>query len=278
MIVLLIAGVIAGILGSILGLGGGILITPFLVFGFNLPIHYAIAASIIVVIGTSTGSSIAYLKDDLLNTRVAMFLEIFTSVGALIGALLTSVFAPQFLNFFFGALLIYQGFNMYQKIRGGKSDQLATKNDKTAEYLHLDSGYFDQIKQENIHYYVQKTPLGSLIMFGAGFASGLLGIGSGSFKVMALDSAMKIPLKVSSATSNFMMGVTAAASALIYFFQGAIKFEIVVPVVIGVILGSTIGAKIMPKLNNKIIRLIFVPVVAITGLQLILKAFGVELY
>ncbi|MDR0898831.1 MAG: sulfite exporter TauE/SafE family protein [Lactobacillaceae bacterium] len=275
---LMIVGILAGILGSILGLGGGILVTPILVIGFNLPIHYAIPISIIAVIGTSTGSSIAYLKDDLLNVRIAMFLEIFTSIGALVGAVLTGIFAPQYLNFFFGALLVYQGYNMYQKIRGGKADQLAPANDKIANYLRLDSTYYDQKEQKEIHYYVENVPLGSAIMFGAGFASGLLGIGSGSFKVFALDSAMKMPLKASSATSNFMMGVTAAASALIYFFQGMIKFEIVVPIVIGIIVGSTLGAKIMPKLNNKVIRIIFIPVVLLTGLQLVLKAFGITLY
>ncbi|MDR2660860.1 MAG: sulfite exporter TauE/SafE family protein [Lactobacillaceae bacterium] len=277
-LILIFVGLFAGILGSILGLGGGVIVTPILVLGFNLPIHYSIAAIIIAVIGTSTGSSIAYLKDDLLNIRLGMFLEIFTTIGALIGAVLTGVFAPNYLNFFFGALLIYQAYNMFQKLRGKKPDLLAVKNDKYAEYFHLNSRYFDKLNNKEVDYYVEKTLLGALIMLGAGFASGLLGIGSGSFKVFAMDSAMKVPLKPSSATSNFMMGVTAATSALIYFFNGTVRLEIVVPIVIGIVFGSTLGSRIMPKMNNKLIRQIFIPVVVLSGIQLVIKAFGVNLY
>lgn len=271
-------GVLAGIFGSILGLGGGMIVTPILVLAFNLPIHYAIAASIIAVIGTSSGASVAYLRDDLLNVRVAMFLEIFTTIGALIGAVLVGIFQPAWLNAFFGLLLVYQGYAMWQKIHNKKADELASKDDKIAAKLKLDSSYYNKLEQKNVSYHIQRVPLGALIMFGAGFASGLLGIGSGGFKVFAMDSVMQMPLKPSSATSNFMMGVTAAASAVIYFFNGTLQPLIVAPIAIGIIFGSTLGSRIMPHLPNKLLRTIFIPVVLIAGIQLIIKAFGINLY
>ncbi len=223
LVVYILIGVLAGVFGAVLGLGGGMIVTPILVLGFNLPIHYAIAASIIAVIGTSSGASVAYLKDDLLNIRVAMFLEIFTTTGALIGAILVGIFKASWLNAFFGLLLLYQGFAMWQKIHSKKADKLALKDDTIAKKLNLDSSYYDKLQGKEVTYHIQKVPFGALVMFGAGFASGLLGIGSGAFKVFAMDTVMQMPLKPSSATSNFMMGVTAAASALIYFFNGTIQ-------------------------------------------------------
>ncbi|MDN6900062.1 sulfite exporter TauE/SafE family protein [Oenococcus sicerae] len=274
----ILIGVLAGVFGAILGLGGGVIVTPILVLAFNLPIHYAIAASIIAVIGTSSGASVAYLRDDLLNIRVAMFLEIFTTIGALIGAVLVGVFKASWLNAFFGLLLLYQGYTMWQKMHNKKSDQLASNDDALAKKLNLDSTYYDKLEQKTVSYHIQRVPFGALIMFGAGFASGLLGIGSGSFKVFAMDTVMKMPLKPSSATSNFMMGVTAAASALIYFFNGTLQPLIVAPIAVGIIFGSTLGSRIMPHLPNKVLRSIFIPVVMIAGIQLVIKAFGINLY
>lgn len=274
----ILIGVLAGVFGAILGLGGGVIVTPILVLAFNLPIHYAIAASIIAVIGTSSGASVAYLRDDLLNIRVAMFLEIFTTIGALIGAVLVGVFKASWLNAFFGLLLLYQGYTMWQKMHNKKSDRLASNDDALAKKLNLDSTYYDKLEQKTVSYHIQRVPFGALIMFGAGFASGLLGIGSGSFKVFAMDTVMKMPLKPSSATSNFMMGVTAAASALIYFFNGTLQPLIVAPIAVGIIFGSTLGSRIMPHLPNKVLRSIFIPVVMIAGIQLVIKAFGINLY
>ncbi|WP_080485347.1 sulfite exporter TauE/SafE family protein [Oenococcus oeni] len=193
-------GILAGVFGAVLGLGGGMIVTPILVLGFNLPIHYAIAASIIAVIGTSSDASVAYLKDDLLNIRVAMFLEIFTTIGALIGAVLVGIFKASWLNAFFGFLLLYQGFAMWQKMHSKKADTLALKDD------------------------------------------------------------------------------TAAASALIYFFNGTIQPLIVAPIAIGIIFGSTLGSKVMPYLPNKLLRGIFIPVVVLAGVQLVIKALGINLY
>ncbi|MDN6968724.1 sulfite exporter TauE/SafE family protein [Oenococcus sp. UCMA 17063] len=278
LVVYILIGVLAGVFGAVLGLGGGMIVTPILVLGFNLPIHYAIAASIIAVIGTSSGASVAYLKDDLLNIRVAMFLEIFTTTGALIGAILVGIFKASWLNAFFGLLLLYQGFAMWQKIHSKKADKLALKDDTIAKKLNLDSSYYDKLQGKEVTYHIQKVPFGALVMFGAGFASGLLGIGSGAFKVFAMDTVMQMPLKPSSATSNFMMGVTAAASALIYFFNGTIQPLVVAPIAIGIIFGSTLGSKVMPYLPNKLLRGIFIPVVVLAGIQLVVKALGINLY
>ncbi|WP_439425437.1 sulfite exporter TauE/SafE family protein [Oenococcus alcoholitolerans] len=277
-IVFILIGLFAGTFGSVLGLGGGMIITPILVLALNLPIRYAIAASIIAVIGTSSGASVAYLKDDLLNIRLAMFLEIFTTIGALCGAILVGLFNATWLNAFFGLLLLYQALTMWQKLRNKNADKPADKTDRISKTLKLDSSYYDKLSKKTIDYHIQKVPLGGLVMFGAGLASGLLGIGSGSFKVFAMDTVMRMPLKPSSATSNFMMGVTAAASALVYFLNGTLRPLIVAPIAIGIVIGSTFGSKIMPSLPNKLIRQIFIPVVLIAGIQLIIKAFGVNLY
>lgn len=266
----------AGILGAMLGLGGGIILTPVLTLVFGLDIKYAIGASIISVIATSSGSTIAYLRDRMLNLRVAMFLEIATTIGAIFGAILTGVLNTTFMYILFGLLLIYSAINMIAKLRSKKSEQPSTKPDKIAEKLNLDSTYYDKATHKEIPYHVENVPAGFSVMFGAGLASGLLGIGSGAFKVMALDTFMKIPLKPSSATSNLMMGVTAAASATVYFFNGSIRPEIAAPVALGVLVGATFGSRIMQKLPAKWIRLLFIPVIFYIGLQMILNGFGVK--
>ncbi len=275
---MLSVGVFAGILGALLGLGGGIVVTPILVIGFNLPIHYAIGASIVAVIATSSGASIAYLKDDLLNIRTAMFLEIFTTVGALLGAILAGFFAPIWLNFFFGILLMYQAFRMWRKLYGKQVSETVAKPNQLAHKLQLNASYFDKALGKQINYHVENVFLGSLIMLWAGLASGLLGIGSGMFKVFAMDSVMKMPLKPSSATSNLMMGVTASASALVYFFNGTIRADIAVPIALGIIVGATIGARMMPHVSTRHLRQLFIPVVGLAGIQLLLKACNITLY
>nr|WP_200806732.1 sulfite exporter TauE/SafE family protein [Pilibacter termitis] len=268
---MLVTGVVAGCVGAVLGLGGGIVVTPVLTLLFGVDIKYAIGASIIAVIATSSGATIAYLKDDLLNLRVAMFLEIFTTIGGIIGAVLAGVFNGTFLFLLYSCLLAFQCFNMYKKLKAGEEVLNHAQADKLSEKLKLNSSYFDKATNEEVVYQVEKVPQGSLIMLGAGIASGLLGIGSGAFKVMAMDGAMKMPLKPSSATSNLMMGVTAAASAVVYFFQGVIQPVIAVPLALGIIVGSTIGSRIMPRLPAKTLRKIFIPVLAIIALQMLYR-------
>ncbi|MFD0896753.1 sulfite exporter TauE/SafE family protein [Loigolactobacillus binensis] len=268
-------GLLAGILGAILGIGGGIIITPILTLGFGLDIKYAIGASVISVIATSSGATIAYIKDDLLNLRVAMFLEIGTTIGAIVGAVLVGVVQPNFLYVLFGGLLLFSSWNMYRKLRAGVEVLHKTKPDPIAAKLRLNSSYFDKNTQQQVDYQVEHIPGGLSVMFGAGLASGMLGIGSGPFKVMAMDTVMKMPLKPSSATSNLMMGVTAAASATVYFFNGAILPQIAAPLAVGVLIGATLGTRIMQRLPARWIRMIFVPLLLYIGGQMILKGFGV---
>ena len=270
-------GIFAGIMGSILGIGGGMIVTPIVTLAMGLDIKYAIGASIIAVIATSSGSTIAFLKDDVLNLRVAMFLEIATTIGATSGALLTGAFEPMILYILFGSLLVFSSWNMYRKMRSGQEVLQQVHADKWAEKFNLNSSYYDKNTKQQVDYQVENVPGGFLIMLGAGLASGMLGIGSGAFKVMAMDGAMKMPLKPSSATSNLMMGVTAAASATVYFFNGSIRPDLAVPLALGILGGSTIGTRIMQILPSKIIRLIFIPILLYLGLQMILKGFGVTI-
>ncbi|KZU49033.1 Arginine/ornithine antiporter ArcD [Lactiplantibacillus plantarum] len=270
-------GVIAGIFGAILGIGGGMIVTPILTLGLGLDIKYAIGASIIAVIATSSGSTIAYLRDEMLNLRVAMFLEIATTVGAVLGAVLTGVLNETFLYFLFGALLVFTTYNMIRKLMSKNGELPSVKDDKLATQLNLNGTYYDKALNKQVDYQVENVPGGFSMMFGAGFASGLLGIGSGAFKVLAMDTIMHMPLKPSSATSNLMMGVTAAASAMVYFFNGSIKPGIAAPLAIGIIVGALIGSRIMTRLKPRLIRMIFVPVMLYLGIQMIAKGFGVTI-
>lgn len=277
LLLMLGVGVLAGVFGAILGIGGGMIITPILTLAMGLDIKYAIGASIIAVIATSSGSTIAYLKDEMLNLRVAMFLEIATTVGAVLGAVLTGLVHATFLYFLFGGLLVFTTYNMIRKLMGkGQGDQDAHA-DELATKLNLNGTYYDKALSKQVDYQVQNVPGGFVMMFGAGLASGLLGIGSGAFKVLAMDTIMHMPLKPSSATSNLMMGVTAAASAMVYFFNGSIKAGIAAPLAIGILLGALIGTRIMQHLKPRLIRMLFVPIMLYLGLQMIAKGFGVTI-
>ncbi|WP_395392108.1 sulfite exporter TauE/SafE family protein [Fructilactobacillus sanfranciscensis] len=275
--IMLIVGIAVGVLGSILGIGGGMIITPVLTLGFSLDIKYAIGASIIAVIATSSGATIAYLKDNVLNLRVAMFLEIATSIGAIMGALLTGVIRPVFLYLLFGLLLFFSGANMVRKLWGKQVPTNADSDDSIAKKLKLNGSYYDKNLHKQVDYKVTNVPSGITIMFGAGIASGLLGIGSGAFKVIAMDTFMKMPLKPSSSTSNLMMGVTAAASATIYFFNGSILPQIAVPMALGIIVGAAVGSRVMQIMPVRMLRIIFIPILLYLGLQMILKGFGVTI-
>ena len=277
MLLLLVMGVAAGCLGAILGIGGGMIITPVLTIMMGLPIKYAIGASIISVIATSSGSTIAYLKDDMLNLRVAMFLEIATTVGAIMGALLVGVFSSNFLYVLFGFFLLYSTYNMIRKLFSKKGEAVYNGSDPIVDKFKLASTYYDKAEQKQIDYSMKNVPGGFIMMWAAGLASGLLGIGSGAFKVIAMDTIMKMPLKPSSATSNLMMGVTAAASATVYFFNGSIRPDIAAPLAIGVLVGATIGARLMQVLKPRIIRMIFIPIILYMGVQMALKGFGVNI-
>ncbi|AXI27064.1 MULTISPECIES: sulfite exporter TauE/SafE family protein [Gemella] len=273
----ILIAVFSGFLGSLVGLGGGIIITPALTIIFGIDIKYAIGASIVAVIATSSGSAIAFVKDHMSNMRVGMLLEIFTTAGGVVGALMAGVFSSKLLYIFFSLILLNSFYGMLKKagIITKKRVEEIVENDKYADTFKLNSSYYDKAIKRTVNYNVTNVPHGSLIMFGAGFASGLLGIGSGAFKVIALDNYMKLPIKVSTATSNFMMGVTATASALIYFFNGTINPTIAAPIAIGTLIGSRTGAKVMQRLEAKYIRYIFLPILLFTVVNMFLKGLGV---
>ena len=274
----MLIAVLAGFLGSLVGLGGGIIITPALTILFGFDIKYAIGASIVAVIATSSGSAIAFVKDHVSNMRVGMLLEVFTTAGGVVGALMAGVFSSKLLYIFFSLILLNSFYGMLKKtglITKVKKEEEIVENDKYAEKYKLNSSYYDKAINKTIDYNVTNVPQGSLVMFGAGFASGLLGIGSGAFKVVALDTYMKLPIKVSTATSNFMMGVTATASALIYFFNGTINPAVAAPIALGTLIGSRTGAKVMQRLDAKYIRYIFLPILLFTIINMFLKGLGV---
>lgn len=263
---LLLTAVGAGFLGAILGLGGGIIIVPVLTLFYNVNIRYAIAASLISIVATSSGAAAGYLKDSLTNLRLAVFLEVGTVSGAIVGFLIASYIQPKSLFLIFGFFLLFSAVMMLRK----RQEHASSNNHPWSEALKL-HGSYPESSGKWVHYKVQMVPFGLIAMFGAGILSALLGIGSGIFKVLAMDGAMKLPIKVSSATSNFMIGVTASASAGAYLLKGDVRPEIAAPVAVGIIAGSILGSKAMTKIPSHKIRLIFVVVLAIVSIQMIIK-------
>ena len=267
-----LVSITAGILGSILGLGGGIIIIPVLTLVYKVDIEHAIGASIVAVIATSSGAAIAYIKDKVTNIRIGMFLEIATTVGAITGAFIGGLLNSKYLFVIFSLLMLYSTFMMLKKSNTELPNNVV--QDPLADKLNLHGEYYDKSLKEDVKYNVSGVKSGFGIMYFAGIMSGLLGIGSGSFKVMAMDVFMKLPMKVSSSTSNFMIGVTAAASAGVYLERGDIRPEIAGPVALGVLVGATLGAKIMQHLKSKTIRMIFIPVLLYVAIQMFMKGIG----
>jgi uncharacterized protein len=267
------AAMLAGLLGSLVGLGGGMLIVPLLTIGFGLDIRLAIGASIVSVIATSSGAAAAYVRDHLTNVRVGMLLELATSFGAITGAFVAVYLNPRVLFFLFGFIILFSILPTIKKL--GEDIPAGVTDDALSARLRLASYYPDRKSQSLIQYQVTRVPLGFGMMYVAGVVSGLLGIGSGALKVLAMDTAMRLPLKVSSATSNFMIGVTAAASAGIYFWRGDVVPLIAAPIALGVLAGATIGAKLLVNFKNKTVQLIFLPVLGIVAIEMLLRGLGI---
>ncbi len=265
-LILLVVSIFGGFLGALLGLGGGVVIVSVLTLVMHVHIRYAIAASLIAVIATSSGAAASFLKDRLTNLRLAVLLEVGTVLGAITGFLISKHIEARGLYFLFGGFLLVSAFLMLRK----KGDARAEVDHHWSKKLNLSGTVANQA---GVHspYWVANVPIGLITMYGAGILSALLGIGSGMFKVMAMDGAMKLPMKVSSATSNFMIGVTASASAGAYLMRGDIRPEIACPVSIGILVGSWFGARLMPKMPATLIRRIFVVVLVIVSVQMILK-------
>jgi uncharacterized membrane protein YfcA len=259
----------AGFLGALTGLGGGVVLVPLLTIFFHVDLRYAIGASLVSVIATSSGSAAAYLKEGFSNIRIGMFLEIATTLGALLGAYLTAKVPASVIAIIFGVVLLYSAF---VSRRTRPREELALPPDPIATKLKMNSSFPDTSGLRT--YNVYRVPAGFGIMFGAGALSGLLGIGSGALKVVAMDQAMKIPFKVSTTTSNFMIGVTAAASAGVYLSRGYIDPALAMPVMLGVLIGSLMGTRVLVKTKTKSLRLVFSIVIVLLGLEMLLKGIG----
>ncbi len=265
-LVVAIVSFVAGLLGSLTGLGGGVVLVPLLTIFFHVDIRYAIGASLVSVIATSSGAAAAYVKEGFSNIRIGMFLEIATTIGALLGAFLATWIPTSALAVLLGIVLLYSAY-LSRKPRSEAQRNLPP--DPLATRLRLNGSFPDLGGQRS--YNVQNVPTGFSLMFGAGTISGLLGIGSGAVKVLAMDQAMRIPFKVSTTTSNFMIGVTAAASAGVYLSRGYVDPGLAMPVMLGVLAGSLLGSRILVKAETKSLRLVFSVVILILGLQMLYK-------
>jgi uncharacterized membrane protein YfcA len=266
-LIILIGAYFAGLLGSLTGLGGGVVIIPLLTVLLGVDIHYAIGASLVSVIATSSGSAAAYVREGITNIRLGMFLEIATTLGALAGALLAIYIPAEYIAVLFGVILIFSALMSLRK----KAEKLITEPSYLAAKFKLYGSYPDG-NGNVVQYGVTRVGGGFVMMLFAGVISGLLGIGSGALKVIAMDSIMRIPFKVSTTTSNFMIGVTAAASAVVYLQRGYIDPGISMPVVIGVLLGAITGSKILVHTKSSgWLRWVFAVVVTVLAAQMIYK-------
>jgi uncharacterized membrane protein YfcA len=260
------AALLGGFVGSLTGLGGGVIITPVLTLFLGVDMRYAIGTSLIAVIATSSGAAAAYVRDGFSNIRIGMFLEIATTLGALLGAFLGTHVPTRVLAAIFGLMLLHAA---WQAARPPQDPNHLVAPDPLAKSLKLNGEYVTRDGAQ--HYEVHRVKRGFGLMFGAGAVSGLLGVGSGSLKVIAMDQAMQIPFKVSTATSNFMIGVTAAASASVYLSRGYVNPGIIMPVMLGVLTGSLVGARFLSKLGVPLLRKGFAIVVGLVAVQMIVS-------
>ena len=256
---------VAGLLGALTGLGGGVVLVPMLALAFHVDLRYAIGASLIAVIATSSGAASAYVREGYSNVRVGMFLEIATAAGAIAGAYIAIKVPKEGIGIVFGVVLLYSA---WTSLSGHSEKRPESGTGGLARILRLDSQY-PMVDGTLRSYHVTAVPMGFALMGVAGVLSGLLGIGSGAFKVLALDKVMRIPFKVSTTTSNFMIGVTAASSAGLYLHRGYIDPGLTMPVILGVLLGSMIGARVLMKTRVAPLRKVFGIVIAATAIQMI---------
>ena len=256
--------VVAGLLGALTGLGGGVVVVPVLALLFHVDLRYAIGASLVSVIATSSGAAAAYVREGFSNIRIGMFLEIATTLGALVGAYLTAMVSTKAIGIVFGIVLLYSAIASF---RSNHEDVAPQHTGGLADRLRLKGEYPSESGLKA--YVAQRVQAGFGIMFLAGGLSGLLGIGSGAVKVLAMDQAMRLPFKVSTTTSNFMIGVTAAASAGVYISRGYIVPSLAMPVMLGVLGGSLIGSRILIRARVSTLRMLFAVVIVALGVEMI---------
>ncbi|MDR1091203.1 MAG: sulfite exporter TauE/SafE family protein [Prevotella sp.] len=268
-LILFFGACVAGLIGSLTGLGGGVVVIPLLTLGFGVDMRYAIGAALVTSIATSSGAAAAYIKEGITNVRIGMFLEIATTTGAVVGAIVAMYLDKVYIAVIFACVLIFSAVRSVNK----KEDNIdfSAPGDKLGVKLKLNGSYPVKDGREEA-YNVHNVLGGYSLMTLAGVLSGLLGIGSGALKVLAMDSAMRIPFKVSTTTSNFMVGVTAAASAVIYLQRGYIDPGLAMPIVAGVLAGAFFGSKILPKTNVRKLRVLFSVVIFFLAISMVYNA------
>ena len=284
-VLLFSVAIFSGFFGSLVGIGGGVVIVPALTLLFHIPIHHAIAASIISVIATSISGAWSHVGQRITNIRLAMFLEVSTTVGALVGALAGVLLHAWVLSLIFGVLVIYMATISFRSRKAEdhllETGGFARPAAGIARRLGLHGEYYDQAAKQSVRYNVTGGVRGSLVAMVAGAGSGMLGIGGGIFKVAAMNAFMGVPMKAAAATSKFMIGVTGATSAIVYFLAGGIDQYIVAPVVLGTMLGATGGSYVMNRLHSRVIKTIFFLLLFYLGYQMLAKGmstgFGLRL-
>ena len=259
--------IIVGFLGSLTGLGGASILIPIMVL-LGVPVKEAIACGMVAIIATSSGSASSYVRERLANVRIAMFLEMFTITGAIAGATITTLIAPVYLYFFFAAFLL----TSFLKLKEPMGTFVpAVSQDRLSRWLHLEGAYFDEAIRQKIDYRANNALLGGLGMLFAGLAAGMLGIGAGAFKVTVQENILKMPPKVSSTTSNFIIGMTALAGVSVYLFSGLLNLTLMAPMAIGTTIGAIVGGRILNKLSNQTLRILFYIIIVFLVVQMLYK-------
>jgi uncharacterized membrane protein YfcA len=279
---LILTGCFAGLLGAMIGIGGGLIVVPALVLGFGVDLKIAIAASLVAVVASSTAAGSVYVGKGLANMRLGMCLEIATTLGGISGGLLAVLIPTPVLSVLFALLmvvtstLILRSKDPSKAVQPKDTDTIASL-DGHESVGSLSGSYYDPFHKTLIHYTAERLHLGSAVSFCAGIMSGLLGVGGGFMKVPAMALGMKVPVKVAAATSNFMIGVTAASSLFVYFSRGLIHPLIAAPIAIGITIGAIFGTSVAQKVSPTLLRKIMSVLMILTAIEFFLKAIGVSL-
>jgi len=268
MITLLLISVAVGLVGSLIGLGGAAILTPILVFT-GIPVKEAVACGMVAIIATSSGSASSFVRQRIANIKLAMYLEMFTIIGAIVGATITVIIAPIFLYFLFAAFLLTSFINF----RGSFKETYTPpeKQDRLSRWLGLEGSYYDKATGRVVKYKSTSSLLGGLGMFVAGVAAGMLGIGAGAFKVIVHEKVLKVPSKVSSATSNFIIGMTALAGVSVYLFSGLMNLTLMAPMAVGVTIGALVGGRLLNRIHDRNLKILFFVVIVFLIVQMLYK-------
>jgi hypothetical protein len=273
MLTVLAISILAGFLGALTGLGGGSIMTPILV-EFGVPVKYAIAASMVTIIATSSGSAASYVKQRITNVKAAFYLEMFTITGAIVGATITAFIQPRLLYFFFAAFLLTSFYGLSGHLK--EDFPKAVKQDRFSKWLELHGSYYDQAARKQVKYKMTNAHLGGLGMLVAGLAAGMLGIGAGAFKVSVHELILKMPSKVSSTTSNFIIGITALAGASVYFASGLLFVGLAAPMAVGTTVGAVVGGRLLNRFPNRLVRYLFLIIVFVLVVQMLYRGITLQ--